>query len=367
MISICDVIVVGGGVIGAACARELAASGRKVLILEPGGSFGQAWQAAAGMLAPQIEADGFDPLLRLGTEAREQYAPLAAVLLDRTGIDIGLWQEGIARVAADAAEAELLKARVVSQRQAGYPADWLEGGEVRRRLPWLGPTCGALWAERDGALDPALLVRALLADATRLGAQLVPERAKQLDQAGGRVSGVVGQSGQYASRHVVLAAGAWSGQIRGLPRTIPVRPVRGQMAALPWPPAVGRAIVYHKDSYLLARGREAILGSTMEDVGFDPEVTPDGIAQIFSATLALCPGLLRGKIQRTWAGLRPVTPDGIPVIGAEPELPGLWYATGHGRNGILLAAITGVIMRQLLEGTPPLIDIRPLSPTRFDS
>jgi glycine/D-amino acid oxidase-like deaminating enzyme len=103
----------------------------------------------------------------------------------------------------------------------------------------------------------------------------------------------------------------------------------------------------------------------MEYVGFQPEVTPDGIARIFAATMALCPGLVRGKVRRTWAGLRPVTPDGLPIIGPEPRLPGLWYATGHGRNGILLAGITGVLIRQLLDGQQPLEDLRALSPSRF--
>ncbi|HEV2084170.1 MAG TPA: FAD-dependent oxidoreductase, partial [Gemmatimonadales bacterium] len=96
-----------------------------------------------------------------------------------------------------------------------------------------------------------------------------------------------------------------------------------------------------------------------------PEVTPDGIARIFAATMALCPGLVRGKLRRTWAGLRPVTPDGLPIIGPEPRLPGLWYATGHGRNGILMAGITGVLVRQLLDGQQPLKDLRVLSPGRF--
>jgi glycine oxidase len=123
--------------------------------------------------------------------------------------------------------------------------------------------------------------------------------------------------------------------------------------------------VYHKDCYLLARGNEAILGSTMERVGFRPEVTAEGIARIFAATLALCPGLARGKVRRTWAGLRPVTADGLPVIGAEPLLPGLWYATGHGRNGILLAGITGVLIRQLLDRESPETDLQPFSASRF--
>lgn len=357
-------IVIGGGAVGAACARELAASGRSVLVLEPGGDSGQAWRAAAGMLAPQIEADGADPMLRLGIAARDHYLPLAAALRESTGIDVGLWQEGIARVAGDAGEAGELRSKVASQQQQGHIAAWLEPPEVQRRWPWLGPTAGALWSERDGALDPVELVQALLTDASRHGAEVVRDRVTAVEQTGGRISGVSGEAGRYAAHEVVVAAGAWSGQIAGLPRRIPVQPVRGQMAALPWPAGIGRAIVYHKDCYLLARGNEAILGSTMEHVGFKPEVTPAGIARILAATMALCPGLVRGKLRRTWAGLRPVTPDGLPIIGAEPRLPGLWYATGHGRNGILLAAITGVLIRQLLDGEHP-VDVRTLSPDRF--
>jgi glycine oxidase len=360
-----DVIVVGGGAVGAACARELAATGRGVLVLEPGGDSGQAWRAAAGMLAPQIEADGADPLLKFGITARDHYLPLAAALRESTGIDIGLWQEGIARVAGEVGEAGELRSKVVSQQQQGYTAVWLEPAEVQSRWPWLGPTAGALWSERDGALDPPRLVQALLADARRRGAEVVSDRVTGVEQTGGRISGVAGEAGRYAAGDVVVAAGAWSGQLAGLPRTVPVQPVRGQMAALPWPAGIGRAIVYHKDCYLLARGTEAILGSTMEYVGFRPEVTPDGIARIFAATMALCPGLVRGKPRRTWAGLRPVTPDGLPIIGAEPRLPGLWYATGHGRNGILLAGITGLLIRQLLDGEQPVSDLRPLSPDRF--
>ena len=360
-----DVVVIGGGAVGAACGRALAAGGRRVLVLEPGGDSGQAWRAAAGMLAPQIEADGSDPLLNLAVAAREYYTPLAASLLGSTGIDVSLWQDGIARVAADQGEAEELRSKVRSQQEQGYTADWLEREEVQSRWPWLGPSAGALWASRDGALDPVQLVEALVADLQRLGGVIVRDRALAIEQAGGRISAVVGEVGRYAAQDVVLAAGAWSGQLEGIPRSVPVVPIRGQMAALPWPQGVGRAIVYHKDSYLLARGNEAILGSTMENVGFKPEVTPGGIAGILAATIALCPALVRARVRRTWAGLRPVTPDGLPIIGPEPRLPGLWYATGHGRNGILLAGITGVILRQMLDNEKSQFDVQDFSVSRF--
>jgi glycine oxidase len=360
-----DVIVVGGGAIGAACARELAVSGRKVLVLEAGSEMGQAWRAAGGMLAPQIEADGNDPLLELGLDARDHYDQLAEALRETTGIDLGLWREGIARIATDQPEAAGLRAKVAWQRERGYPCEWLDRDELNRRWPWLGPAVGALWAPRDGALDPARLVQALLADAKRLGASIVSDKVSGIQVQGGSVSGVTGQHDRYSAPEVVVAAGAWSGLLEGLPRAIPVQPVRGQMAAVPWPSGIAHAILYNRDSYLLARGTEAILGSTMEYAGFNPEVTSAGLAQILSATLALCPGLLRAKIRRSWAGLRPVTPDGLPLIGKEPELRGLWYATGHGRNGILLAGLTGRLISQLISGERPPQDLRHFAPERF--
>ena len=360
-----DVIVVGGGAIGASCARELASSGRRVLILEPGGHMGQAWRAAAGMLAPQIEADASDPIFPLALAGRDLYPALSSTLLSTVGIDLGLWQQGIARVAGSAAEVEELQGKVAWQQQRGHPCYWLQPSEVADRWPWLASTAGALWAPRDGALDPERLVRALLLDAQRLGAVLANDRAVGLRLAGGRVSGISGPAHTYSAPQVVLAAGAWSGLLEKLPRPIPVRPVRGQMAALPWPQDIARAIVYHKDCYILARGGEAVIGSTMDEAGFQPEVTSAGLARIFGAAMALCPSLLRAKVRRTWAGLRPMTPDGLPILGPESKLEGLWYATGHGRNGILLAGITGLLLRQLMDGVPPAYELRAFSADRF--
>ena len=360
-----DVIVIGGGAAGAASAQELSRAGRRVLVLEPGNTPGQAWRAAAGMLAPQIEAGPGDPLLGLGLAARDHYTGLAAALLDRTGMDIGLWQEGIARVATSDVEAAELRANVLWQQRQGHVCEWLEPDEVRRQWPWLGPTTGALLAPRDGAIDPGQLVRALRADAEQAGAVVTRDRAVRIEQAGNRVTGVAGESGSYAADQVILAAGAWSGLLDGLPRPLPVQPVRGQMAALPWPAEVPRAIVYNKDCYLLARGGEAIIGSTMEQVGFQPEATAAGVARILSATVLLYPNLIRAKVRRTWAGLRPMTPDGLPIIGGEPLLRGLWYATGHGRNGILLAGITGRLIRQLLDSEATAHDLRAFSASRF--
>ena len=360
-----DVIIVGGGPVGAACARELALTGRRVLVLDQGGELGQGWRAAAGMLAPQIEAHGDDPLLELGLAGRELYVELGKALLETTGIDIALWREGIAAVAATEAEATALRSRVAWQRQQSHLSDWLDAEETKNRWPWLGPTHGALWAPREGALDPERLVEALLADARRLGAVVGHEAVLGIERQGERVAGVVGRSGRYGAAEVVLAAGAWSGTLDGLPRPVSVAPVRGQMAALPWPAGARRAIVYGHGCYIVARGEEAIVGSTMEYVGFRSEVTAEGIAGILAGAAALCPALKLVTPRRTWAGLRPVTPDGLPIIGGEPRLPGLWYATGHGRNGILLAGITGGLIRQMICGESTAEELTPFAPTRF--
>ena len=360
-----DVAIIGGGPVGAACARELARAGRRVLVLEAGGEMGQGWRAAAGMLAPQIEADVEDPLLELGLAAREHYRSLADELLDSTGIDIGLWQEGIAAVAADEVEAAALRSRVAWQRQQGLLSDWLDAEEVRARWPWLGATQGALWAAHEGALEPERLVEALLADARQSGAELVADRAIRIECRADRVAGVIGSHGRYPAGDVVLAAGPWSPLIEGVPRPLAVAPVRGQMAALPWPAGARRAIVYGRDCYIVARGDEAILGSTMEYVGYRPEVTSAGLGRIFAAATALCPSLNRAEVRRTWSGLRPMTADGLPILGPEPRLQGLWYATGHGRNGILLAGLTGLLVKQLVAGEPTAEDLLPFSPERF--
>jgi glycine oxidase len=361
-----DTVVIGGGAVGAACAWELASTGRRVLILKGRGEAGEAWRAAAGMLAPQIETGASDPLLRLGLAGRDYYPGLAVRLQETVGVNLGLWQEGIARVAKTESEGEQLRSQVAWQQEQGLNCEWLTPDDVRRRWPWLAPTEGALRASDDGALDPERLVEGLLAGAQMMGTVLTSDKALGVIGGRSRIRGVRGELGSYFAGEVVVAAGAWSGLLEDLPRALEVRPVRGQMAALPWPDDIPRAIIYHKDSYLLARRGEAVIGSTMEEAGFHSEVTTSGIAQVFSSTMSLCPGLLGSKVRRTWAGLRPMTPDRLPIIGSEPLLDGLWYATGHGRNGILLAGITAMLLRQSMNRIQPAYDLTPFSANRFD-
>jgi glycine oxidase len=345
-----DVLIIGGGVVGSACARELARAGLKVTVVDPGGAIGQAWQAAAGLLAPQLEGDGEDPLLEVGLAGRDYYTTHRAELEASSGITLGLLLGGIVRLAGSEADAERLRTRVAWQRQHGLSCEWLGPDEVREQWPWLGSSRGALLAPNDGSLDPSRLVQALIVDGNRLGVRRLEDRISRLEIANGHATGAAGRE-RYSAGRVVVAAGAWSGRLEGLPRPVSVEPIRGQMAAIHRPRTLPDFIAYgHDHYYLLTRGEEIVAGSTMEHAGFTAEVTTEGLAGIKAAADRICPELAHLPIARSWAGLRPGTPDGLPIIGQEPRVQGLWYATGHGRNGVLLAGITAVVLRQQMSG-----------------
>jgi len=359
-----EVVVVGGGVVGVACARQIARQGRRVRLIERGSEAGEGWRASAGLLAPQIDAPMGDEMFELGIAGREFYRDAAGELRDSTGIDIELWEGGILLTATGEPEVESLRERVASQRQHGHHCEWLDPEEVRRDWPWLGETHGGLHAPRDGSVDPVKLVDALRADAIRIGVELVTDTITSLTHSNGKATGVQGRA-WHPAEQVVLAAGAWTGRIANLPRPVSVEPVRGQMVAYAWPRAAKPSIVFGRGGYLLHRNGEGLAGSTMEHAGFASEVTETGVSEIRQRTELLVPALSGVGIHRAWAGLRPGTPDGRPIVGREPGLAGLWYATGHGRNGILLAGITGTIIAQLLAGEATLDEVYVMRPERF--
>ena len=359
-----DVVIVGGGVVGAACARELAQTGRRVRMVERDVVSGEGWRAAAGLLAPQVEVPNENALFELGIAGREYYRDNGPLLHTTTGIDIGLWEGGILQAATHQSEVETLKARVAWQRQHGHHCEWLDPEEVHSEWPWLGLTLGGLVAPRDGSLDPVRLVEALRADAARLGVEVVNDTITGLTGSNGKVTGVQGREWHPADQ-VVLAAGAWTGRLVNLPRPVSVEPVRGQLVAYPWPSGAAPSVVFGYGGYVLHRGGEAIAGSTMEHAGFTTDVTEAGVASIRDRAGRLLPALASAKILRAWAGLRPGTPDGLPIVGQEPDLKGLWYATGHGRNGTLLAGITGKIIAGLMSGEATVEEVDILRPERF--
>lgn len=360
-----DVAIIGAGVVGLASARALARAGRSVVVLDKGKPGGEATGASAGMLAPQIEAHAGDKLLPLGIAARNAYPALAAECLG-TGFDIGFREAGIVHLAFDEARETALKARHDAQRALGLDSAWLYSTALRRLHPGVSPLArGALLAPRDGCVDSVALGRALLAGAIAAGATLVGDEVCEISARGGRVTGVSGATTRYDARTVVLAAGAWSSTIAGVPRAIPVEPVRGQMAALPWPEGERRGVIYCDTGYLVPRGDEALIGSTMEHTGFEEGTTAEGLASLREQAVALLPALASVPFTRSWSGLRPMTPDNLPIIGTDPDLEGLVYATGHGRNGILLGPLTGEIVRDLVVAGSTSWDIAACAIGRF--
>jgi len=365
-----EVLIVGGGIVGAAAARALAVEGVSVEIVDSGAEPGIATQASAGMLAPLVEIRESEPLMGLAIRGRDRYRELAPVLREESNVDIGLWLDGILRLAFGEENEAQLRSAVAWQRQQGLNTEWLSAGELRQRCPGISPDArGAKLAPEDGALEPLATLEALLVSAARRGARLVRgETVLAIESSEGRVSGVRTRTGRRPAGAVVVAAGSWSGRLGGLPRPLSVEPVRGQMLAYDWPENEPPAILYGAGGYVLKRGPEALVGATMEFAGFDASTTPLGEADLAVQAARVYPALAKAPIRRKWAGLRPCTPDGRPIVGPDPDLPNLWYATGHGRNGVLLAAVTGdIISRQVREiPSPDLeLDLAPLDPGRF--
>lgn len=360
-----DVLVIGSGAIGASCSRALAATGASVILVQGPTLPGEAWRASAGMLAAQVETTPDDPLHDLALAGRTFLRRNVVALQQATGIDIGLLECGILEVVRAESEIEPIRARVAWQRQHAQRADWLSADEVADGWPWLSPCLGGFWAPDDGAVDPERLVAALRADAVRLGVRVVSDTVVGLDRRGDKLLGAIGEAQRYAANTVVIAAGAWSGKLTNLPRPVSVEPVRGQMLAYPWPSNLPSAIVYGEGCYLLRRRDELLVGATVEHAGFDASVTAGAQADLQRRAGQVFPALTREEPSRRWAGLRPWTPDGLPIIGPEPRLPGLWYATGHGRNGILLAAITGELVARGIRGEPVTKELHPFRPERY--
>jgi glycine oxidase len=306
-------------------------------------------------------------MLGLAVRARDFYTELGPALLEETGIDIGLQNNGILEVAFSEDEVAGVKKEVAWHRQCGFAAEWLSAEELQELAPSIAPKAlGAAYAPEDGALNPLALLQALTKSAQEAGTEFIRgEEVKQLLIAGSNVRGVRTSAKDRDAGIVLIAGGAWSGQIAGLPRPLSVQPIRGQMAAMSWPDNCPEMIVYGAGGYVLPQAGGAVAGSTMEHAGFDVTVTEKGLEHIRTVVRQLLPALGDVLFSRTWVGLRPCTPDGQPIVGQDPYLSGLWYATGHGRNGILLAGYSGELLAQLYFGEEMELDLVPVSPTRF--
>lgn len=364
-----DVIIVGAGVVGCAVAYHLAQKGtRRVVVLDRGDIGGEASGAAAGMLAPQCEAASPGPFLDFCLAARQYYEHLAPMLKDLSTVDIEYLNWGILYLLDEEGD-EAADGRYRWQEERGLAVERLTPEEVGTLEPGLTKeVAGALFFPGDHHVNNTELLRALARAARALGAHILEGTpVTGFVYEGDRVAGVRTPQGIYTSAHVVLCAGAWSGQLGALlGRRIPVEPARGQIlyAELAEPPL--RHPVWGKDGYVVPRlNGGLIVGSTVEYAGFEKTVTLDGIHRLSDLALALLPGLARQPFTRAWAGFRPHAKDGFPIIGPLQDLGGLYIATGHFRNGILLGPLTGRLVAEMILGEPPSFAMDAFSPSRF--
>jgi glycine oxidase len=348
-----DVVVIGGGLIGLATALELARRGAAVRVLERGEPGRAASWAGAGMLAPYTERVEDEELLALCARSLALYPELTQRVLDATGLDVELRLDGILHAAFDEAALQALGAHAASLAQRGIAHEVLDRHSAVLAEPGLaGSVLGALVVSGEGQVDNRRLGRALSAACSAAGVPIVPDaRDVRVECDGRRVLGVRSHLGFTPSSHVVIAAGAWSASVPGVPAEAlpPVEPVKGQMLALAMPRGFLRRTTWVPGAYLVPRSDGRLLvGATMEQAGFDTRVTAGGVRRLLDAALTAMPALRHFALTETWAGLRPGSPDGRPFIGPA-GLDGLLLATGHARNGILLAPVTAVAIADFIE------------------
>jgi glycine oxidase len=351
---VAEILIVGGGVVGLCCAISFLDRGARVMVFSDRRP-GEASPAAAGMLAPGVErAHGGSAF---STAARDRWPAFVDMLSARTGAQIALLRNGILQLAAGEEEADALRAALPEG------ARWLDAREVAALEPALAPVAGALLHPLDGAVDNIALVRAL---ERRLevdtNAQLLREPIARLDF-DGRPSVLTETGGRREGEYIVLAGGAWVPQLRGLPRPVPIEPIRGQIMSLDASP-LGH-VVYGPGGYLVPRRGATLAGSTMERAGFDVSTTDEALAAITATAERICPALAGVAVRDAWSGLRPCTPDLLPIIDQDDAHPQLLHACGHSRNGILLSPLTAECVVALAAKEEPPMDISPYRIARF--
>jgi glycine oxidase len=363
-------VVVGGGVVGCAVARALAREGLRPLVLERGVVGAEASRAAAGMVAPQAESHGPGALLAAGVASRRRWRAFAAAIEAESGVDVEYRRDGIVYVACTAPERARLERRMRWQRAAGLRVRRLGIAAARARVPVLARDVAfAVHFPDDHRVDNERLVGAVALAARRAGARIVEHApARAIVGRRGRIDGVDTPLGRVATPTVVNAAGAWAGALR-LPAGVaapPVVPVRGQMLVLGAAPGALPQPLYSARAYLVPRSDGRVLvGSTLERGVAEKRVTLAVAARLLAAATAIAPGLADAALLGGYAGLRPGTSDGLPIVGRAPDVDGLVLAAGLYRSGILLAPLVAEAIAELIVRGRVLPDVAAFAPARF--
>jgi len=341
-----DVVVVGGGLIGLSIAWRLAKGGRSVTVIERDTVGAGASLAATGMLAPAAEHEpGSDPLLPLALDSLSRWPGFRDALQAASGLDIDYRREGTLVLAIGRDEVERLRFRHDLQRRSGVTAEWLSGPAIRAREPLLRPSVSAgILCPLDHQVDPRLVMAALVRACEAAGVAIVESTPVQaLDREAGRVRGVRAGERTVAADCVILTSGAWSGAAGLLPDhlALPVRPIKGQSLALKTTARTGTLshMVWTEQVHMAPKGDgHLIVGATVEDCGFRAGVTAGGLFALLEGARRVLPGIEEMEVEAVWSGFRPTSDDDAPII--DTLEPGLVVATGHHRNGYLLAPAT---------------------------
>lgn len=364
-----DVIIVGGGVIGLLSAWRLAQAGLSVEVFEKSDPATESSWAGLGVLSPQAAPGRPREYVKLAQASLALYPALADELRAQTNIEIDLRCEGLFHLALDDAEVEAFRADAQMQSEAGVPVRWLSALEACEIEPGISDAVrGALHFQQGWQVDNQRLNSALVMALAGAGVKVHAWQAvTRVVSDGGRVRGVQVGGATHHADWVVAAAGAWSGTIAGL--SLPVRPAKGQALMLDASGIAGFTVSHVVDSrlgYIVPRRNGRLLvGATVEDAGFDKQVDERAIQQLLAGAAQVMPALTEAQVRETWAGLRPRSADDLPLLGPVPGSEGLIAASGHFRNGILLAPITAQLVTDWVTGRPLNADAERFSPKRL--
>ena len=364
-----DVIVIGAGVIGCAVARELAMRGASVEIVDERSVGMGATQASAGILAPYIEAADDSPLFDLAVSSLNLFDDFVAALASESGVDVTYRRTGTLDVATD--DPTMTKFRETARKltDRGIIAEIVDAAAARIEEPHLaGDVVGGLLITTHGFVSAADLTRAAAAAARLHGVQVVEQsRVRRIARSNGELI-VETDRGRLQGDAVVLAAGSWSGSIGvdGVERPIPVQPVRGQLLHLAWNGLQLRRVVWSPRCYLVPWDDGTVLvGATLERAGFDERATVAGVRDLLDAACEITPHAWTAAFCGARVGLRPGTVDDLPIVGPSCVVPNLTYATGHYRNGVLLAPLTAKLVADAVLDARVDPALAAISPSRF--
>src|ERR1700694_1047472 len=364
-----DAAIAGGGVIGGAIALELARAGLRVAVFDRQQPGQEASWASAGILSPAPENPGMVAMVPLGKASLALYPEFVGWVEEISGKSTGFRPKGtLEALFSNDAKAEL-STIIALHHGLGLKDDPLRA-ESRRELdrPWNEEVEAAVLRPDEGSVDSRVLTAAILKAAERSGAEIFSgDGAKAIWRNGNRCAGLVLQKEKVEAKWTIIAAGCFSATIEGIAQYVPVRPAKGQMAALRADDLKMERVLWSEKIYLVPRNDGRILaGATVEYAGFDKRTTAGGIEKILSAAIDLAPGLANARIEETWAGLRPDTPDHLPILGPT-DIDGLLIATGHFRSGILLTPITARLVREWITEQRVSADWDRFSPLRFQA